>query len=160
MELIFSLLPLPLMIAVLATVGVGGLLIRKLVKSKNVLAITETVVDSVMTVKLIDQTVEAVLAKLKVSPGLADKLGDLIAEIIVTVTTTRTDVAAKATNVKVLMDSDSSVVPAVALRLVEGPTLLNNLIVDVAAPVVSESITSRAAVATGVMKAYAEHRVL
>lgn len=86
MELIFGFLPLPLAVTALVVVAVGGVIVRKYVKNKAVVAVTEEVVSTIVTRDRIDRTVEAVLAKLRVDPVLADKIGDYLADVILSIT--------------------------------------------------------------------------
>lgn len=82
MELIFGFLPLPIAVVALVTIGIGGFLVRKYVKNPPIVAVATAITDAVITKERVDQTVEAVLAKLKVDPSLADKIGDYVADLI------------------------------------------------------------------------------
>lgn len=157
MELIFGFLPLPVAIAVLAVTGVGAVLIKRFAKSNSVKAIADQVAISVVTKKRVDQTVEAVLAVLKVDVQLADKIGDLVAEIVTEIVGVKGSLTSKVQTVSRLVAQDETILPAVALKAVSGPTPLNNLIVDKGDPSIIADVHTRALVAEGVIRQYAQH---
>lgn len=160
MELIFGLLPLPVAIGLLVVVGVGGLVVRKYVKSKSIVDITDTVSDLVVTPERIDRTVEAILAKLKVDMVLADKIGDFIALIVSEVLQHKKRSGEKSSTISAALTASGSVNSSVASRLIAGPTPVVSLIESTAPIDVAANHNARMRVAERLVKAYAENSVL
>lgn len=159
MELIFGLLPPPVALGVIGVVVVAGLILRKKRPGSKITDTVTTVGDVVVTRDRIDKAVEAVLVNLRIHHDVADKIGDLVAEVILAITNQGRSIKAKSVEIQPLVHSQPHIIMAAAHTLA-GPTPLTEVIREVAEPAVADSMEARTLVCAEIVKKYADGSVV